>query len=883
MEHFKMLIGGKLVDAISGKTMECVDTGTGEPFATVPSGGAADADAAVKAARAAFESGVWSGLSPAERCDLIVDLADRIDLEMGRISMYESMDTGQAISSAGGAAWAAVRTLRNTAWYAATKFRWREEPKMSAGFVEGRNILIREPLGVCVGIVPWNQPFTMAMWKLSPAIAAGNTFILKPSSETSVSALVLAQIVAQSKIPKGVINVVTGPSGELGEALCTHPGVNRISFTGSTATGKHVMKIGSDTLKHVTLELGGKSADIILEDADLDAAIYGALFGVFLNAGQVCVAGTRLLVHKKIYAEVQERLKKAAAGIRVGYALMPDTQIGSMSSAAQFEKVKNYVEAGKKEGAKLLCGGKPAEVPGFEKGLFFEPTIFVDVDNKMKIAQEEIFGPVLCVIPFGDDDEAVRIANDTVYGLAGGVWSGDVARAERIAARVKTGTMWVNDYLHFADFMPFGGMKQSGFGREFGEEGLKAFTELKRIYVSPEGSERPMYAGLFPVEPRGKTFTFWTSTKVIAGPGTINAASAEMSTRGFKHALVITDKGLVNAGVAKRLTDALGSYCAGVFDGVEPDTGYDIIDRAVEQFKAVKADCIISLGGGSSIDTGKGVAVTISNGGSAASNISIYRVVEPQLFHIAIPTTHGTGSEVTWAAVVENRELSHKWEIAEHYVTPDVAILDATLVLGLPRALSIGTGMDAFSHIVESNAGLVTNPITTAIGLHGIRLIAKYLPIVADNGRDLEARHYMLVASLLAGYCACTSTGIGHAVAHSVGTVAHVHHGTACGIVLPHVIRYNRDYALDQYAAMAEAFGVDTRDMSKPEAADAFADAVTKFLVRIGHPTRFRDVGMTEDMMEKVIYFTMTDGTNYGNPRPPTDPGAIAKLAQAAL
>jgi len=883
MEHFKMLIGGESVDAISGKTMQCIDPGTGQPFATVPSGGDADADAAVKAAREAFDSSVWSGLSPEERCNLICDLADRIDLEAGRIAMYESMDTGQAVSAVGGSAWAAVRTLRNTAWYAATKFNWREEPKMAAGFVGGRNILVREPYGVCVGIIPWNQPFSMAIWKIAPAIATGNTVILKPSSETCASALILAQIVAQSKIPKGVINIVTGPSEELGEALCTHPGVNRISFTGSTATGKRIMKLSSDTLKHVTLELGGKSADIILDDADLDAAVYGALFGIFMNAGQICVAGSRLMVHKSIYAEVLERLEKATASLRVGYGLMPDTQIGSMASAAQFEKVKEYVAAGQKEGALLLCGGKPAEVPGFDNGLFYEPTIFADVDNKMKIAQEEIFGPVLCVIPFKDDDEAVRIANDTPYGLAGGVWSRDIARAEQIAIRVKTGTMWVNDYLHFADFMPFGGMKQSGIGREFGEEGLREFTEVKRIYLSPEGTERGMYAGLFPVEPRGKTFTFWGTTKIVAGPGTINAVTAEMSDLGCKRALVITDKGLKDAGVVKRLTDALGDYCAGVFDGVEPDTGYNIIDRAAELFRAVRADCVVSLGGGSSIDTAKGVASVIANGGAAISNISVYRHVMPQLPHIAIPTTHGTGSEVTNVAVVKNEELQHKWEIVEHCVTPSIAILDATLLLGLPKAMSIGTGMDALSHVMESNAGLVTNPITTALGLHAARLIAKYLPRVADDGKDLEARHYMLVASMMAGWCCLTSTGICHAVAHSVGTVAHVHHGTACGIALPHVIRYNRDYALDQYAAMAEALGVDTTKLSQTEAADAAADAVAELLVRIGHPTRFRDVGMRAGMMEKVIFFTMTDGTNYGNPRPPTDPAAVAALVQAAF
>lgn len=884
MEHFKMFIGGEFVEAASGKTIECKDPGTGQPFATVPLGGKKDADNAVKAARRAFDSGVWSGLSPEERTAIIMDWADRIDQNTPRLAMYESMDAGMTIASAGGTLWGAVRTMRNLAWYAANRFPWKEEIPMAGGIIGfGRNVIVREPIGVCVGIVPWNQPFTIALWKIAQAISVGNTIVLKPASDTSVSALMLAETVAQSRIPKGVINIVTGPGAELGEALSSHPDVNRISFTGSTEVGKHVMKLGADTVKRVTLELGGKSANIVLDDADLDTAVDGALFGIFYHSGQICIAGSRVLVARSIYDEFVERLKKRAALIKQGYQMMPDSVIGPMASAAQIEKVERYVTIGQEEGARLLCGGKRADVPGVEGGYYFEPTIFVDVDNKMRIAQEEIFGPVLSVIPFKNDDEAVKIANDTVYGLAGAVWSRDIARAERVAARIKTGTLWVNDYCNLCDYTPFGGFKESGVGREFGEEGLKEFTEAKRIYVSPEGKERVAFQLLFPSAEHLKTFTFSMPTKVIAGPGTLSSVSTELFNLHCKRALLVTDKGLREAGIVDRALEAMGDYCAGVFDGVEPDPGYESVDKAIALYREVGADSLVSLGGGSSIDTAKAVAVAITNGGRAINNISVLRLVEPQVPHIAIPTTHGTGSEVSAFAVISNKEINKKFVLVEQTIIPNVAILDALLVTDLPRGMSIGTGMDALTHAVESAVSRVSNPTTSAMALQAIRLIAKYLPRVAEDGKDVDARHHMLVAAALAGWAMAASTGVAHAVAHTVGAFCHVHHGTACGIFLPHAMRYNRDYALDQLVEVAQAMGVDTTKLSKVEAADAAADAIAAILKGIGHPTRYSEVGVTADMLERIIMGTISDGAYYGNPRPLSDPEALAQFIQAAL
>lgn len=884
MDHFKMFINGEFVDAISGMTMECIDPGTGQSFATVPCGGAADADVSIKAAKEAFDSGVWSGMTPEERSEIIMDLADRIEANSTRLSMYESMDSGGVVTMAGGNIWSAAMTLRNLAWYASHKFTWREElPSSGSVFGSGRNIIVREPIGVCVGIVPWNLPFAESLWKIAHAISMGNTIVIKPASDTSVSALILGEVISQSRIPKGVINIVTGPGNELGEALCSHPDVDRISFTGSTEVGRRIMQLGADTIKKVTLELGGKSANIVLEDADLDVAVDGSLFATFIHVGQVCVAGSRLLVAENIYHDFLDRLKERVSEITIGYQLMPDSQFGPVVSAKQLEKIERYVSIGKEEGATLIYGGKRPEGDQFIAGFYHLPTIFADVKNTMQIAREEIFGPVLCVIPFKDEDEAIRIANDSTYGLAGGIWSRDTARAQKIAEQIRTGTMWINDYGALADFTPFGGYKQSGLGREFGYEGLAEYTETKRVYVSAEANrERPNFQVLFRY-PHSASFSFHGPTKINAGPGSIASISKEIYGLGCKRAVLITDKGLKDAGIVEIVSRAMGDYCVGVFDGVEPDTGYDVIDGAVALCKEVNADCLVSLGGGSSIDTAKGASVTLANGGKAIDNISIFRLVGPQTPHIAIPTTHGTGSEVTNVAVILNKELKKKFFIVEQGIIPNVAILDATLTTRLPNGLSIGTGMDALTHSVEGVVSKTHNPIASAQGLQAIRLIAKYLPHVADNGEDIEARQQMQVAALLAGWATFAMNGIAHGIAHTVGSLCHIHHGTACGIALPHAMRFNRDFALNELASVAQALGVEIAGMTPETAADAAADAVSELLQRVGHPTRYSELGVKAEMFEQIIMGTMTDGANYGNPRPVSDPAVVGEFVQACF
>jgi aldehyde dehydrogenase (NAD+) len=361
------------------------------------------------------------------------------------------------------------------------------------------NFVNREPLGVCGQIIPWNFPLVMACWKIAPALVTGNSIVIKPASNTSLTALELVKALEETGLfPRGVINIVTGPGATVGEEIASNPLVDKVAFTGSTEVGRRIMQLASGTVKKVTLELGGKSANIILPDADMDLAIDGALFATFFHQGQVCESGTRLLVPEKLHDEVLERLVARTAEIVVGDALDFESGMGPLVSEAQLRTVEKYVEIGKAEGARLVAGGKrPA---GLEKGYFYEPTIFADVSNEMRIAQEEIFGPVLCVIKYKDTSDAIRIANDSIYGLAGGVWSTDLPEAIDVAKKIRTGTVWINDFHLLNDVSPFGGYKQSGVGKELGMHGILEYTIAKHIHVgiSSKRSDRFVWDTLLP-------------------------------------------------------------------------------------------------------------------------------------------------------------------------------------------------------------------------------------------------------------------------------------------------------------------------------------------------------------------------------------------------
>ncbi|MCP4628686.1 MAG: aldehyde dehydrogenase, partial [bacterium] len=474
------------------RKMEIMDPGTGQAFATVPFGGQIEIDSAVEAARNAFERGEWRDMPPNKRAEIICELCDAIDSQTSRMAMYDSMSNGAPISWVAGGIWVVNNTMRNLAWYGTNKFPWEEDIPGTAGSVYGLGAhkIRREPIGVCAAICPWNTPYMQVIGKMAHSLVTGNTIVIKPASATPFSALILAELIAESPIPDGVVNVITGPGSEIGEKLCTHPDVDKVSLTGSVEVGKKIMSLAGGDLKRVTLELGGKSANIVLDDADLEVAVDGAIAANFQNAGQVCISGSRLLLNKKIYEPFLKRLEQRIKEIEkgMGYQLLPETRMGPVSSARQLETVERYVQIGKDEGARLVCGGKRPDGEQFKDGFYYLPTIFADVDNKMRIAQEEIFGPVLSVIPFDDDDDAISIANDTNFGLAGAVWSKDIKRARNIADKVRTGTMWINDVMILSDFAPFGGFKDSGIGKEMGHEGLAGYTQSKMIYISNEGT-----------------------------------------------------------------------------------------------------------------------------------------------------------------------------------------------------------------------------------------------------------------------------------------------------------------------------------------------------------------------------------------------------------
>ncbi len=881
MEQYKLFIDGKFVDAASGKTFESIDPGTEAPLATIAQAGKADAEAAIAAARKAFNSGVWSGLTPAARMAKIHDFADEVAKQGLRLAATECMDSGQIIGLAKFSPLLGIGFLRNMALAAATKFPWEEEiPVSGNAFGPGREFIRREPIGVCVGIIPWNFPMTMAFWKIAPSLIMGNCLVLKPASNTSLSALIIAECAKAAGIPDGVINVIAGPGGELGSVLCTHPDVDKVAFTGSTEVGREIMRMAADTVKKVTLELGGKSANIILDDADMELAVEGACFGTFFHQGQICESGTRVLVPSKIYDQFVEKMKKRAEALRIGYQLDPTSHMGPLVSKQQLATVERYVKIGKDEGAKLVTGGKRVEVAGIKGGYYYAPTIFANVNNKMRIAQEEIFGPVVCVIKYDSDEEAVAIANDSIYGLGGGIFSSNQARAERVARGVRTGTMWINNYHIFSDYCPFGGYKQSGVGRELGLAGLHEYTVIKRVHVNTMADAKTnMTFQLMSDYKKVDGFAYNCPTTVVAGHGALSSIYKAIVDLGCKRALILTDPGVNKAGLAQKVKNALADFCVGIYDKIPPDPDLEAVDAATAVARELKADCIVSVGGGSVIDTAKGVCVTLKNGGNANDYLNFLVLTEPQTPHIAIPTTSGTGSEVTNVSVLTSHKAGRKLFIVDARIMPNVAILDPIFSLSLPKDMTVSTAMDAMTHAIEAMTSTMSNKICDGMALQAIRLINENLPLVAADGKNEKARLNMQLAATMAGWAfTIAQVGLAHGMAHTVGALHHVPHGAACGIILPKVMRYNVETSADKLAQVAHALNVNTSNMSDRDAALAAADAIEALMVKVGHPMRLRDMGVPEESIPVCAFHAIADTAVIFNGRPVNDPNDIIKL-----
>jgi len=476
VKTYQNYVNGQWVSSSTGETFPVFDPSTEEVIANVAAASASDVGKAVKAARAAFDSGPWPATTAQDRGRILFKLAEKIRQNQPMLAELESRNTGKPIVEAeydiGD-----VATCFEYYGGLANKVNGSVMPVPANAL----SFTLREPMGVAGQIIPWNYPLLMAAWKLAPALAAGCTCVLKPAEQTPLTALEFAHWLEGVGLPPGVVNVVNGMGEVAGAALVAHPGVDKIAFTGSAAVGKIIVKSAADTLKRVTLELGGKSPNVFFADADWEAAVDGALFGVFINQGEVCSAGSRILVEKKIYSKFVEAMTEKAKRIKLGAPLDRDTKMGPLVSKEQYDRVTSYMEIGKKEAKTAIGGGRSK---AFGKGFYVEPTIFYDVDNSARIAREEIFGPVASVIPFENEADAIKIANDTPYGLAGAVWTRDIYKAFRIVKSMRAGIIWVNHMQPTYVEAPWGGYKQSGFGRELGPWGLEEYLETKQVYVN---------------------------------------------------------------------------------------------------------------------------------------------------------------------------------------------------------------------------------------------------------------------------------------------------------------------------------------------------------------------------------------------------------------
>ncbi len=472
----RLFIGGEWQDAQGGGTFEVVDPARAEVVTRVAEAEAADIDLAVRAARKAFE-GDWRKMSPRQRGRLLWKLAERLEERKDEIARVETLNNGKPLFESG---IDVAMTIQTYEYYAgwATKIEGETIP-VSVPYQF--NYTLREPVGVVGAIVPWNFPLNLASWKVAPALAAGCTVVLKPATETPLTALLLADAASEVGFPPGVLNVVPGHGSTAGEALVAHPGVDKIAFTGSTAVGQHIARTAVDTVKRVSLELGGKSPNIVFADANLPYAAKGALNGIFYGKGEVCAAGSRLLVEQPVHEQLVEMVAEGAAGMKVGDPFDKETRIGAVVSEKQMETVLGYIEKGVAEGARVVAGGGRADI---RPGYFVQPTVFDQVTSEMTIAREEIFGPVLATLGFDGVEEAIERANDSMYGLAAAVWTSDVKKAHYVASRLKAGTVWINTYNLYDPASPFGGYKESGYGRDLGRHALEGYTQVKSVWVN---------------------------------------------------------------------------------------------------------------------------------------------------------------------------------------------------------------------------------------------------------------------------------------------------------------------------------------------------------------------------------------------------------------